>query len=77
MKDENGKQITPIGQVNFRNDERVFGIYQNDRLGHIYTLGRTGVGKSTLLLNMAISDIKCGNGFCIIDPHGDLVEAIL
>lgn len=77
MKDENGKQITPIGHVNFRNDERVFGIYQNDRLGHIYTIGRTGVGKSTLLLNMAISDIKCGNGFCIIDPHGDLAEAIL
>lgn len=77
MTDENGKQITPIGKVNFRNDERVFGIYNKDRLGHIYCLGKTGVGKSTLLLNMAISDIERNNGFCIIDPHGEIAEQIL
>jgi len=71
------KQITPIGKVNFRNDERVFGIYDKDRLGHIYAIGKTGVGKSALLLNMAISDIERGNGFCIIDPHGDIAENIL
>ena len=75
MNNEN--QITPLGRVNFRNDERVFGIYDKDRLGHIYAIGKTGVGKSTLLLNMAISDIDRGNGFCIIDPHGDIAENIL
>lgn len=74
---ENKKQITPIGKVNFRNNENVFGIYDKDRLGHIYAIGKTGVGKSTLLLNMAISDIERGNGFCIIDPHGDIAESIL
>lgn len=77
MSENKGNQITGIGQVNFRNDERIFGIYQNDRLGHIYTIGRTGSGKSTLLLNMAISDIKNNNGFCLIDPHGDLAESII
>lgn len=71
------KQITPIGKVNFRNDDRVFGIYDKDRLGHIYAIGKTGVGKSTLLMNMAISDIERRNGFCIIDPHGDIAENIL
>ncbi|MDP1725548.1 MAG: type IV secretion system DNA-binding domain-containing protein [Bacteroidota bacterium] len=71
------KQITPIGKVNFRNDERIFGIYDKDRLGHIYAIGKTGVGKSTLLLNMAVSDIEHNNGFCIIDPHGDIAESIL
>lgn len=77
MSNEIGNQITPIGHVNFRNDDRIFGIYDKDRLGHIYAIGKTGVGKSTLLLNMAISDIERGNGFCIIDPHGDIAENIL
>ena len=75
--EQNQNQITPIGKVNFRHDERIFGIYDKDRLGHIYAIGKTGVGKSTLLLNMAISDIERGNGFCIIDPHGDIAESIL
>ena len=69
--------ITPLGKVNFRNGERVFGIYDKDRLGHMYVIGKTGVGKSTLLLNMATSDIERGNGFCLIDPHGDIAENIL
>lgn len=74
---ENKKQITPIGKINFRNDNRIFGIKDKDRLGHIYAIGKTGVGKSTLLLNMAISDIERGNVICIIDPHGDIAEDIL
>lgn len=71
------EQITPIGRVNFRSDDRIFGIKDKDRLGHIYCIGKTGTGKSTLLLNMAISDIKRGNGFCVIDPHGDVAETLL
>lgn len=74
---ENKEQITPLGQVNFRSDDRIFGIKDKDRLGHIYCIGKTGTGKSTLLLNMAISDIQRGKGFCVIDPHGDVVETLL
>lgn len=69
--------ITPIGVTNFRNDRTLFGIKDIDRLNHIYAIGKTGTGKSTLLLNMAISDIQRGNGLCVIDPHGDIAEKIL
>ncbi len=68
---------TPIGITNWRNDKQPFSIKDADRLGHIYVIGKTGVGKSTLLLNMAISDIQKGKGICIIDPHGDIAESIL
>jgi hypothetical protein len=69
--------ITPIGITTFRHQGKAFGIRDQDRFGHIYCIGKTGTGKSTLLLNMAISDIQRGNGVCIIDPHGDLAETIL
>src|SRR6476469_3470937 len=71
------KNITPIGITNWRNQNQPFGIKDQDSLGHIYSIGKTGTGKSTLLQNMAISDIERGNGLCIIDPHGDLAENIL
>ncbi len=48
-----------------------------DRRRHLYAIGMTGVGKSTLLSNMANQDVKLGNGFCIMDPHGDLAEDII
>lgn len=70
--------ITPIGVTNFRNEKQPFGIKDADRFNHIYVIGKTGTGKSTLLLNMAISDIQRGNGgICLIDPHGDIAEQIL
>lgn len=69
--------ITKIGKLNFRNDERVFGIKDSDRLNHIYCIGKSGTGKSSLLLNMANSDIERGKSLAIIDPHGDLAEEIL
>src|SRR5947199_6407919 len=68
---------TPVGTTNWRNTNWPFSIKDADRLGHIYVIGKTGVGKSTLLLNMAISDIQKGKGLCIIDPHGDIAETIL
>lgn len=70
-------EITPIGVTNFRNDKKSFGIKDADRLNHIYVVGKTGTGKSTLLLNMAVSDMQRGNGICLIDPHGDIAEKIL
>src|SRR6266542_1762416 len=65
-----------IARVDFRNDNRVFGIKAEDRFSHIYISGRTGTGKSTLLETMAVQDLEGGNGFALIDPHGDLVERI-
>ncbi|MEO8087319.1 MAG: TraM recognition domain-containing protein [Bacteroidota bacterium] len=70
-------EITPIGITDWRNTKQPFGIKDNDRLGHIYAIGKTGVGKSTLLENMAISDIEKGKGIALIDPHGDIAEDIL
>lgn len=69
--------FTPIGITNFRNSNKLFGIKPRDRLQHIYCLGKTGVGKSTLLQNMALDDIHKGHGVIVIDPHSDTAEAIL
>jgi hypothetical protein len=70
-------ETTPIGITNWRNQNQRFGIKDKDRLGHIYVIGKTGVGKSTLLQSMAISDIERGKGLGIIDPHGDIAQDIL
>jgi len=69
--------LTLIGSTNYRNKKVPFGIKDKDRLGHVYVIGKTGTGKSTLLQSMAISDIERGNGFCVIDPHGDVAENLL
>lgn len=69
--------LTPIGITNFRNQYQPFGIKAEDRFGHIYAIGKTGTGKSTLLQSMAIADLENGNGLCVIDPHGDIAENIL
>lgn len=69
--------ITPIGFTNWRNQNKPFGIKDMDRLGHIYCIGKTGMGKSTLLQKMALSDIRKGKGCGIIDPHGDVAKYLL
>jgi type IV secretory pathway TraG/TraD family ATPase VirD4 len=71
-----GAAIIRFARVDFRNDNRLFGVKPEDRFSHIYIIGKTGTGKSTLLETMAIQDMECGNGFALIDPHGDLVERI-
>jgi type IV secretory pathway TraG/TraD family ATPase VirD4 len=68
--------ITKIAQVDFRDDVRVFGIKQEDRFQHLYVIGKTGTGKSNLLSFMALEDFKNGNGFCVIDPHGDMANEL-
>jgi hypothetical protein len=70
-------QLIILGQTNFRNQKRRFGIKKEDRRRHTYIIGKTGMGKSTLLLNMIVQDINHGNGVAVFDPHGDLVERIL
>src|SRR5438552_11058013 len=68
--------VTHFAQVDFRNDRRVFGVKDEDRFSHIYIIGKTGTGKSTLLETMALQDLERGKGFALIDPHGYLVERI-
>lgn len=53
-----------------------FGLVTKDRLQHLYIIGQTGTGKSTLLQNLAQQDANAGTGFCLIDPHGDLAETL-
>jgi hypothetical protein len=69
--------ITLLGRVNFRNDRRLFGIKRADRRAHLYAIGKTGTGKSTLLETMIRQDLERGEGLALFDPHGDLVEQIL
>ncbi len=72
----NEDDITYFAQLLFRNDKRIFGIKQEDRLLHTYIVGKTGTGKSTLIQTMVIQDIHAGRGVCLLDPHGDLVEKV-
>ncbi len=71
------QSLTPLGKTDFRDQQIPFFIKDADRLRHIYVIGKTGVGKSTLLLNMAISDIEKGKGCCVLDPHGDIADKLL
>ena len=68
---------THFAKTNFRGQEHVFGIKKDDRRRHMYVIGKTGMGKTTLLENMVISDIRAGNGVAVVDPHGDFAEKIL
>jgi hypothetical protein len=74
---DHSKSFTPIGYTNFRNSNKLFGIKLQDRFSHIYAIGKTGVGKTTLLLNMAIDDIHKGYGVALIEPHGDACLKLL
>jgi hypothetical protein len=56
---------------------RIPSLSPDQRLRHVYAIGASGTGKSTLLLSMAAQDIAAGNGFAVLDPHGDLIEDIL
>src|SRR6266568_4526372 len=69
--------ITVFAQTNFRNEPHRFGIKRPDRRAHMYIIGKTGTGKSTLIANLAHQDLVHGEGFALLDPHGDLVEQVL
>ncbi len=69
--------ITPFAQTNFRNQSKTFGIKQPDRLAHMYVIGKTGTGKSTLLETLIRNDMKGESGLALLDPHGDLTEKVL
>ena len=69
--------ITYFGETDARNKKIRFGIKAKDRLKHMYIIGKTGMGKSTLLENMAIQDIQNGNGMAFLDPHGGTADKLL
>ena len=75
--DGRNSDLTPLGYYNFRHQQKKFGIKIDDRRRHIYIIGKTGVGKTTLLENMAIADIRSGKGVAIVDPHGEFAEKML
>lgn len=68
---------TVLGRSCFRNDDRPVILKDDDRRRHVYVVGKTGMGKTTLLLNQIEHDIQAGRGVCLIDPHGDLAEAVM
>ncbi len=70
-------EISFFAKTNFRNQERIFGIKTDDRRRHMYVIGKTGMGKTNLLENLAIQDIKHGKGVAFIDPHGDTAEKLI
>jgi hypothetical protein len=66
-----------LGENIYQGMRSIVRITRNDRRRHIYVIGQTGTGKTTLLKNMVIQDIKNGDGVCFIDPHGDVAQEIL
>src|SRR3989344_1212463 len=73
----NEEKITYFAETDARSKRVNFGIKAEDRLRHIYSIGKTGMGKSTMLENMAIQDIQNGNGLAFLDPHGKTADLLL
>jgi len=71
------QDIAVFAQTTYRNEFKKFGIKTDDRRRHMYLIGKTGMGKSTILENMIVDDIRAGHGVAVVDPHGDLAEKII
>ncbi len=69
--------VAAIGEATFRGRRQRFGVLPDDRLRHAVVIGKTGMGKSTLLQQLIASDLAAGRGLALVDPHGDLTEAVL
>jgi hypothetical protein len=79
MKNKQNKdnEIMIIGQSNFRDRRGYFGIKRKDRRNHMYIIGKTGTGKSTMLENLIVQDMRNGEGLAVFDPHGDFIQHII
>jgi hypothetical protein len=71
------RHITYFARANHRNAGKLFGIRRADRRNHMYVIGKTGTGKSTLLKTLVLRDIAAGEGLALFDPHGDLAEEVV
>lgn len=74
---ENDQHFLQIGSSFIGGGEWVFGLERADRRHHLYVIGQTGTGKTTLLRNLIIQDVEAGHGVGVIDPHGDLAHDLL
>ncbi len=70
-------KINFFAETNFRNLTKNFGILTDDRRRHFYVIGKTGMGKTAMIQNMAVQDIMAGHGVGFVDPHGEAAEALL
>lgn len=77
LEEADKKQINFIARTDFKNRVVTFGIKKKDRRRHLYLVGKSGTGKSWLIANMAINDMRNREGMAVIDPHGDLSEILL
>lgn len=66
-----------LGRTNWRDRRRLFGMHPTDRMQHLYVIGQTGTGKTTLLQNLIWQDLRRGQGLAFLDPHGDAVEDLI
>lgn len=66
-----------LGRVRFRDDRRLATLALEDRRRHLYIVGKTGMGKTTLMQNMIAADMRAGRGVCLVDPHGDLADSLV
>jgi type IV secretory pathway TraG/TraD family ATPase VirD4 len=71
------RDITYFAHTNYRGTGIPFGIRRADRRNHMYVIGKTGTGKSTLLKTLVLQDIAAGEGLALFDPHGDLAEEVV
>jgi len=71
------EEINFFGETSFRQERKKFGIKIDDRRRHLYMIGKTGMGKTGVLRNMIIQDIKAGHGVGFVDPHGEAAEELL
>lgn len=75
--EEEKTRINFFARTEFRNAPATFGIKKDDRRKHLYIVGKTGTGKSTMIANMAINDMRNRQGVAVVDPHGDLGDILL
>jgi CxxC-x17-CxxC domain-containing protein len=73
----NNNEIAIFGETTYRSQFKKFGIKTDDRRRHMYIIGKTGMGKSTIMENMVIEDIRAGRGVALVDPHGDFAEKMI
>ena len=71
------RKLAVLGRTMFREGSKTFGILPEDRLRHLYIVGQTGTGKTTLLTNLIQSDMDSGQAILVLDPHGDMIDQLL
>jgi len=77
LKEDEKSDVNFFARTEYKNKICTFGIKKKDRRRHVYIIGKSGTGKSTLIANMGINDLRNGEGMAVIDPHGDLTEILL